>query len=117
MQEPAWPSRYTSTLGGSLMRTMLLASGLLCLSFGMPVAACTCTTSDPSAAFNDAKAVFIAEVIEGTKQISTPSGQGTSQLVEVGEVRLTVAEVFKGEIGRETTVVNSNETSCAIKEL
>lgn len=99
------------------MRKIVLASGLLCLSFGMPVAACSCVMNGPAAAFNDAKAVFIAEVIEGTDQVSTPAVQGTSQLVEVGEVRLTVAEVFKGEIGREATVVNRNEATCALKEL
>jgi hypothetical protein len=99
------------------MRTIALASGLLCLSFGIPAAACTCVIVDPASAFNDAKAVFIAEVIEGTDQVSTPGAQGTSQPVEVGEVRLAVTEVFKGEIGREATVVNSNQTTCALKEL
>jgi hypothetical protein len=86
------------------MRTTALLSGLLCLLFGMPVAACSCVSSDPPASFNDAKAVFIAEVIDGTQQLSIPSGQGASTL--------------KGEAGRDATVISSDHNnSCGILDL
>jgi hypothetical protein len=101
------------------MQTTALVGGLLCLLFGVPVAACSCVSIDPPAAFNAAKAVFIAEVIDSTEQVSIPNGQDASKLVEAGEVRVTVAEVFKGELGRDATVLSSSDrnNSCGILDL
>ncbi len=100
------------------MRTVALASGLLCLLLGMPALACTCAVTDPPAAFSAATAVFVAEVLDGTEQSSIPVGPGASQRVVMGEVRVAVADVFKGEVDRETTVVVSTpKHSCGLHDL
>ncbi|HWT03617.1 MAG TPA: hypothetical protein VN256_25440 [Pyrinomonadaceae bacterium] len=90
----------------------LAAAGLLLLA---PAArACSCLIRDPASAFNDAKAVFVGRMLGGTEKLSLKDEGGKPYHLEAGDVRLTVEEVFKGDLPSVITVevASMNGTSC-----
>src|SRR5688572_28641571 len=97
------------------MKKVFIVIATLCL-FSIPstVFACSCATGDPPVEFNRAKAVFIGRMLGGTEKLSI-KGQGAKpRVIEAGNVRFAVEEVFKGGVEDEATIIiASNEgTSC-----
>src|SRR5262249_36895932 len=97
------------------MRRIGILSALICfISIPSVAYACVCPRHDPPQAFNDAKAVFIGEMLGGTEQLSAQNRGGRSYTIEAGQVRFAVEEVFKGSLGSEATieVASMQGTSC-----
>ena len=96
------------------MKKFYLA-GLLCF-FSVPatVFGCSCATQSPGLAYNDARVVFIGRMLGGTHKLSPETQAGKPIVIEAGEVRFSVDEIFKGSETNGITVhIESNEgTSC-----
>ena len=89
--------------------------GVFCL-FSIPSTAlgCVCGTPEPAEAFNNARMVFIGRMLGGTEKITLNDRVGKPYVIEAGQVRFAVEEVFKGSQVPEITLqINSNkDTSC-----
>jgi len=96
------------------MKKLCLAA-LLCL-FSVPVTVfgCSCMYQPPGLAFNNARVVFIGRMLGGTQKLSLKDESGKPYVIEAGEVRFSVEEIFKGpQADRITVHVESHEgTSC-----
>ena len=89
--------------------------GVFCLwSLPPAVSACMCYPGDPASAFNHSKLVFIGRMLGGTEKFSRQDPDGKSYVIEAGQVRFAIEQVFKGEQAEEVTIqVDSAEgTSC-----
>ncbi len=96
------------------MKKFYLIVALCLFSFPSTVFACSCLTSDPAGAFNEAKVVFIGRMLGGTQKLSLQDRAGKRFTIEAGKVRFAVEEIFKGSNAEQFTVdINSHEgTSC-----
>ena len=97
------------------MRRMYILSVLLCFFLiRLTAHACTCARGDPPFDFNNAKAVFIGQMLGGTEELSAQDQNGESHAIEAGRVRFAVEEVFKGGISGEITIeiASMKGTSC-----
>ena len=87
------------------MKSLFLI-GVFCL-FSAPatVSACGfCLTPDPAAAFNSARMVFIGRMLGGTEKYSLKNDAGKAYVLEAGQVRFSVEEIFKGNEAAEVTL-------------
>ena len=96
------------------MRSFFLI-GVFCL-FSIPstVWACSCGTPEPAVAFNGARMVFIGRMLGGTEKINLRDIDRKPYVIEAGQVRFAVEEVFKGSHVAEVSLqINGNSgTSC-----
>ncbi|HVG32218.1 MAG TPA: SpaA isopeptide-forming pilin-related protein [Pyrinomonadaceae bacterium] len=97
------------------MKRIFIVAALCCF-FLIPSKgyACSCATGDPASEFNDAKAIFIGQMLGGNEKLSVKDSKGKSHSIEAGDVRFMVEEIFKGDVAGETTiqVASHNGTSC-----
>lgn len=72
--------------------------------FSYPAYACTCGNSEPPVEFNEARAIFIGKMLEGTEEIKVADELKKSYVIEAGKVRFAIEEIFKGPVAKELTV-------------
>ena len=93
----------------------LCVAALFCV-FSIPatVFGCSCATRPPAYAFNDARVVFIGRMLGGTHKMSLKDEAGKPYVIEAGEVRFAIEEVFKGSQVEQVTiqVASDEDNSC-----
>lgn len=97
------------------MNKLFLLLALLLASLAhSPVYACSCANLGPPIVFNQAKAVFIGKVLDGTESWQRKAQDGNSPQIVAGIVRVAVEEVFKGNLSGEVivNVASMKGTSC-----
>ena len=92
------------------MNRLFLAWLLLLCAIPATVLGCSCMTQPPNYAFNDARVVFIGRMLGGTHKMSLKDQAGRSYVIESGEVRFAIEEIFKGSQTEQITIhIESNE--------
>lgn len=98
-----------------LMKRIFFVAATFCF-FLLPseAVACSCAMGDPASEFNNAKAIFIGQMLGGTEKLSVKDNEGKSHSIEAGDVRFLVEESFKGDMVGETTIqiASMKDTSC-----
>ena len=93
----------------------LCFAGLLCV-FSIPatVFGCSCAIRHPIYAFNDARVVFIGRMLGGTHKMTLKDQEGKPYVIEAGEVRFAIEEIFKGSQTEQITiqVPSDEDNSC-----
>lgn len=96
-----------------IMKSLFLIAVFCLFSIPATVVACVCGTREPTYEFNGARLVFIGRMLGGTEKLSL-NQQGKPYVIEAGQVRFAVEELFKGVEAEEVTIlIDSNKgTSC-----
>ena len=95
------------------MRLLVIATGLLCLTWAEPAFACTCTTGNPIAAqYRQFLKGFDGAVFRGTVVESTLEGDSPRLVGRVQKVTFKVERHWQGVTSAEVAVYTS-ATMCA----